>query len=309
VRQAFGLPAITNDATHGFDQITSNVTVQQLLETAFTGPTRGTFLQNGKNAGDINPFTAGLAEDHVPGSDLGPTFQAILSDQFSRLETGDQYFYLNESFTPAEQAILNQGSTLGNIIQTNTPITNLQSDVFLNPVLSQQNAVGKGFFTNKNGEAALTGSTTGTTLSASLYAGLTAALDPNHTGTTVLVDANGNYLSDTFFQSYANVKSFLSNQGSTANKLSVQLLTTEFDVLLGRVNATSSVYLPSFLSSADQNSLIANGVSTASGVANIQNILNAAITGLTSATPDATFEGALKDLLDGINNNGNIFIV
>ena len=101
LRVAFGLAPITDDATHGFDQITSDVSVQQKLEQAYTGPTRDTFLANGKNAGDINPFIAGLAEDHVPGSDVGPLFQAILVDQFTRLESGDQYFYLNESFNPA----------------------------------------------------------------------------------------------------------------------------------------------------------------------------------------------------------------
>jgi hypothetical protein len=99
---------------------------------------------------------------------MGPLFTTILANQFTRLESGDQYFYLNESFTPAEQAILNQGTTLGQVISANTTITVLQSDVFLNPTLSQQNGVGKGFYTNKNGEAALTGSQTGTTLTTSI---------------------------------------------------------------------------------------------------------------------------------------------
>src|SRR4029077_3604099 len=85
VRVAFGLAPITDTnltltdptdnttfVSHGFEQITSDLHVARLLSDAFTGATRGTFLANGKFAGDINPFIAGLAEDHVPGSDLGP---------------------------------------------------------------------------------------------------------------------------------------------------------------------------------------------------------------------------------------------
>src|SRR5262249_57234825 len=101
VLHAYGLPEImdTNiletDPTdgfqfisHGFEQITSDVHVQRLLSDAFTGPSRATFLANGKFAGDINPFIAGLAEDHVPGSDMGPLFTRILVNQFSRLRDG-----------------------------------------------------------------------------------------------------------------------------------------------------------------------------------------------------------------------------
>ena len=125
VRVAFGLPAITDDATHGFDQITSNVQVQQELETAYAST-----IAAGGFAGDIDPFVGGMAEDHLAGSDLGPLFQAILVNQFTRLETGDQYFYLNETWTSPEMAILRQGGTLGQIITTNTGVTNLQRDVF-----------------------------------------------------------------------------------------------------------------------------------------------------------------------------------
>jgi hypothetical protein len=125
VRVAFGLPAITDDATYGFDQITSNVTVQHELETAYAG-----LIAQGGFAGDIDPFVGGMAEDHVPGSDMGPLFTAILANQFSRLENGDRFFYLNEEFTPAELAILNQATTLAQIITTNTGVTNLQANVF-----------------------------------------------------------------------------------------------------------------------------------------------------------------------------------
>src|SRR5262249_4836027 len=133
LRVAFGLPAITNDGApyYGFDQISSDPTVvAKLLQAYTTGPAGAAFLAAGKFARDINPFIAGLAEDHVRGSDMGPLFTRILVNQFTRLETGDQYFYLNESWNKQELALGAQGLTLGQIIKNNTNITNLQLDVF-----------------------------------------------------------------------------------------------------------------------------------------------------------------------------------
>jgi peroxidase len=113
MRAAYGLPRVTS-----FAQITSNVQVQHELEEAYG------------NVNDIDAFEGGLAEDHVPGSDVGPLFQAIMVNQFTRQETGDRFFYLNESWTPAETKIFQQGNTLAKVIEANTTITNLQSDVF-----------------------------------------------------------------------------------------------------------------------------------------------------------------------------------
>ncbi len=143
LRVAFGLPPITDTnflitdptdgftfVSHGFEQISSDVHTQRLLSDAFTGPTREGFLANGKFAGDIHPFVAGLAEDHVPGSDMGALFTRILVDQFTRLRDGDRFFYLNESFNSKEKAFLKDGNTLAKVIMANTNITNLQKDVF-----------------------------------------------------------------------------------------------------------------------------------------------------------------------------------
>jgi hypothetical protein len=114
VRQAYGLPPVTS-----FAQITSNVQVQQELQKAY-----GT-------VDNIDPFEGGLAEDHVAGSDMGPLFTRIIADQFSRLRAGDRFFYLNESWNADELRLLQQGNTLAKVIQANTNITNLQSDVFV----------------------------------------------------------------------------------------------------------------------------------------------------------------------------------
>jgi hypothetical protein len=115
LRVDLGLPAVTS-----FSQITSNVAVQQELEQAYPG---------GVNS--IDAFEGGLAEDHVRGSDVGPLFQAIIVNQFTRLRDGDRFFYLNENLNSEELSILNQGNTLAKVIEANTNITNLQSNVFL----------------------------------------------------------------------------------------------------------------------------------------------------------------------------------
>jgi hypothetical protein len=113
VRIAFGLLPVT-----GFADITSNVTVQQELQATY-----GTVDQ-------IDPFEGMLAEDHVAGGDVGPTIQAVLADQFARLRDGDRFFYLNEPFNFQEVNLIQQASTLATVIEANTAITNLQSNVF-----------------------------------------------------------------------------------------------------------------------------------------------------------------------------------
>jgi hypothetical protein len=114
MRVAYGLPPVTS-----FAQITSNPQVQQELQQAYG------------SVNNIDAFEGGLAENHVPGSDVGPLFQAIMVDQFTRLRSGDRYFYLNEQFTPQEQKLIQQGNTLTKVIEANTNITNLQSNAFL----------------------------------------------------------------------------------------------------------------------------------------------------------------------------------
>jgi hypothetical protein len=114
VRVAYGLAPVTS-----FAQITSNVAVQKQLQQAY-----GTVDK-------IDPFEGGLAEDHVPGSDMGPLFTRILANQFQRLRDGDRYFYGNESFSAAELVLLKQANTLTKAIEANTSVTNMQADAFV----------------------------------------------------------------------------------------------------------------------------------------------------------------------------------
>jgi hypothetical protein len=114
LRVAMGLPAVTS-----FSQITKDVKVQQELAQAYPG---------GVNT--IDAFEGGLAEDHVRGSDVGPLFQAVMVNQFTRLRNGDRFYYQNEHLNQEEQNILGQGNMLAKVIEANTTITNLQSNVF-----------------------------------------------------------------------------------------------------------------------------------------------------------------------------------
>ena len=70
-----GLAAVSD-----FSEITSNVSVQQCLEDL-----KGT-------VDCIDLRVSGLAEDHVEGSNLGETFQLIVTDQFRRLRDCDRFW-------------------------------------------------------------------------------------------------------------------------------------------------------------------------------------------------------------------------
>jgi hypothetical protein len=113
VRVAYGLSPVAS-----FADITSNPAVQKALQATY-----GTVDQ-------IDPFEGMLAEDHLPGADVGPTIKAILAKQFAALRDGDRFFYLNESFTTEEIGLIQPASTLAQVIEHNTGITNLQSNVF-----------------------------------------------------------------------------------------------------------------------------------------------------------------------------------
>jgi hypothetical protein len=111
-RVAYGLQAVTK-----FSQITSDPTLQAELESLY--------------GGDINKvelFVAGLAEDHAPGSSVGPTFGAIIANQFQRTRDGDRLWYQN-IFSGSQLAAI-QNTSLSDIIRANTGVTNLQHNVF-----------------------------------------------------------------------------------------------------------------------------------------------------------------------------------
>ena len=115
VRQAYDLPAVTS-----FAQITSDPNLQAQLQALY---------------GDVNHIDlliGGLAEDHAPGSSVGPTFQAILVDQFARTRAGDRLWFENTFAGPELNQL--EHVTLANLLEWNTNLTiNLQDNVFFYP--------------------------------------------------------------------------------------------------------------------------------------------------------------------------------
>lgn len=111
VRRAYGMPPAKD-----ISEITKNPALQASL-TALYGDVKSMDL-----------WVAGLAEDHVPGSSVGPTFRRILVDQFERSRDGDSNWY-ERSFFGRQLAALN-ATRLSDIIRRNTGITKLQDNVF-----------------------------------------------------------------------------------------------------------------------------------------------------------------------------------
>ena len=115
LRVSMGLKAVTS-----FSQITKDVAVQNELAAAYPG---------GVNT--IDAFEGGLAEDHVAGSDVGPLFQSILVNQFTRLRDGDRFYFGNQTFNSDEMNLLQGVNTLTKVIEANSTATNLQANAFI----------------------------------------------------------------------------------------------------------------------------------------------------------------------------------
>ncbi|KLU03080.1 Peroxinectin [Rhodopirellula islandica] len=110
-RVAYGL-----DPVESFADITSDPDVQEKLEQLYG------------SVDDIDLWVGGLVEDHVEGGSVGETFQTIITDQFERLRDADRFWYEN-TFSGSALAEI-QGTTLADIVERNTELTDLQDDVF-----------------------------------------------------------------------------------------------------------------------------------------------------------------------------------
>ncbi len=111
VRDAYGLPRVTS-----FREITSDGRVQRQLQELYG------------SVDNIDLWVGGLAERHVPNSSVGPLFQRIMVDQFTRLRDGDRLWY--QSTLRGEQLGDIEGTRLSDVIRRNTALTNLQPNVF-----------------------------------------------------------------------------------------------------------------------------------------------------------------------------------
>ena len=112
-RSAMGMAPYTS-----FSQLTSDVVLQQSYAAMYG------------NINSVDLFMGGLAEAHAPGANVGPTFQAILADQFLRLRAGDRFFWQNEGFDQQTAAMIAR-TTLATLMRRDTSTTNIQTDVFV----------------------------------------------------------------------------------------------------------------------------------------------------------------------------------
>lgn len=102
-----------------FADITSDATLQAKLQNAFNN-----------NINEIDVFIGLLAEDHLPGSSLGPTLHAILKESFERIRDADRlWFEIDPSIPQATKNII-RNTTMKELIENNTNLTTLQNNVF-----------------------------------------------------------------------------------------------------------------------------------------------------------------------------------
>lgn len=111
VREAYGLARVTS-----FEEITSDTELAATLAELYG------------SVDNIDVWVGGLAEDHAAGSSVGELFQTIIADQFARLRDGDRFWY-QDVYSGGELRSIER-TTLADVLQRNTELTNLQRDVF-----------------------------------------------------------------------------------------------------------------------------------------------------------------------------------
>jgi len=113
MRAALGLTEYTS-----FADLTSDTELQQQFADVYA------------TIDDVDLWIGGLAEEKVPGSQLGETFHKIVLEQFLALRDGDRFYY--EARLEAMPELLAQikDTSFSDIITRNTDIEYLQDDVF-----------------------------------------------------------------------------------------------------------------------------------------------------------------------------------
>ncbi len=111
VREALGLGRVDD-----FGQISSDPEVQNKLRQLYG------------SVDNVDLWVGVLAEDHAPGSNVGPTAQAIIADQFERLRDGDRFWYQRAFQGPMLDQL--EHTRLSDVIRRHTELQNLQPNVF-----------------------------------------------------------------------------------------------------------------------------------------------------------------------------------
>lgn len=79
----------------------------------------------------VDLWVGGLAEDKMAGTQAGPLFTHIISDQFMRTASADETFFELDPALGASIIADAQASTLSGVILRNTDIDTMQDDVFI----------------------------------------------------------------------------------------------------------------------------------------------------------------------------------
>ncbi len=108
----------TGSRVTNFSQITSD-SVQAASLKALYG-----------NVNNIDLWIGLLSEDHISNASLGLTMSKVLKAQFEHLRDGDYYFYLNDPYLPFNMRNEVIRSTFADVLERNTRLTTLQSNVF-----------------------------------------------------------------------------------------------------------------------------------------------------------------------------------
>jgi peroxidase len=110
--------------------LTSDPVLQGELQNLYSTPSSTSPTRPKSAIDNIDLFIGGLAEKHAAGALVGPTFQAMIEDQFDALRAGDRFFWLNAGFDQATASMI-ANTTLATLIKRNAATPNLQANVFL----------------------------------------------------------------------------------------------------------------------------------------------------------------------------------
>lgn len=78
----------------------------------------------------VDLWVGGIAEDHVPGTTLGITFQTILIEQFVRTRDGDEFFYENREFSDEIAEVIAE-TRLSDVLERSGGVEHVQRDALL----------------------------------------------------------------------------------------------------------------------------------------------------------------------------------
>ncbi len=123
IRQAYGLNPIDS-----FDEITSDPSTQAALSDLYCDS------PGSCDFNDIDVWVGAVAEDHLPGQQVGPLISAGLVEQFTRTRDGDRFWYRNDPDLSPDDIAWLESVRLSDVIRWNTSISNIQNNVFFMPV-------------------------------------------------------------------------------------------------------------------------------------------------------------------------------